>query len=268
MEAALQFLQTYGYWLLFFTVMAEQLAIPIPASVVLLSMGALSGLGTFSFTASLALAALACVICDQIWYQLGKIRGHSILKLICRISLEPDSCVSSTKATFGKWGAWSLLFAKFVPGLSAIAAPMCGLTRMPLRKFMAADIAGSLIWPGTYLSLGYLFRNQLEDVAHWLARFGGWAGAVAALLVSAYIFSKFYERRRFLRGLRVARVLPEELRDMMNAGRGVAVIDLRDGLELEAGGGKIPGALWIPMPELESRKHELPLDTELIVYCS
>jgi membrane protein DedA with SNARE-associated domain len=268
MQPVLEFLLKYGYWVLFLNVLAEQLAIPLPAGPVLLAMGALAGLGHFSFSVALLLGVLACLICDQIWYKLGRTRGQSILRLICRISLEPDSCVSSTKSTFAKWGAWSLVFSKFVPGLSAVAAPMAGLTRMPLHKFLLADAAGSLIWTGSYLLLGFLFHNQLEDVAASLARFGGRLLIAAVLALAAYILYKVYDRRRFLKNLRVARITPEELNDMLQSNQPVAIIDLRHRLEVEYDTVRIPGALSITLEEIEARKDEIPRDQEVILYCS
>jgi membrane protein DedA with SNARE-associated domain len=267
MQPVLDFLIRYGYWVLFFNVLAEQLAIPIPATPVLLAMGALAGLGKFSFSLSLLLAVLACVICDHIWYELGKVRGNSILRLICKVSLEPDSCVNSTKDTFARWGAWSLVFAKFVPGLSAVAAPLSGLTRMPRGTYFVADLAGSVAWTGAYLAAGYLFRNQLTEVAESLKRFGGWVVFAAVALVGGYLGLKFYQRRRFLKSLKVSRVSPEELMALMTAGKDPVVVDLRHEIEIE-GGVKLPGAIWIALDELEARKHEIPREREVILYCS
>jgi membrane protein DedA with SNARE-associated domain len=268
MQAVLDFLLKYGYWVLFLNVLAEQLAIPVPAGPVLLAMGALAGLGDFSFTIALFLSTLACVLCDQLWYRLGRVRGQSILRLICRISLEPDSCVSSTKSTFAKWGAWSLVFSKFVPGLSAVAAPMAGLTRMSLSKFLLADSAGSVVWGGSYLLLGLLFHNQLENVAERVGRFGGWVLAAAAMAMAGYILYKYCDRRRFLKRLRVARISPEELMAMITGGERLAIVDLRHRLEVEFDGVRIPGALSISFDEIEARKDEIPRDEEVILYCS
>jgi membrane protein DedA with SNARE-associated domain len=217
---------------------------------------------------ALLLSVTACLICDQIWYRLGRVRGQSILRLICKISLEPDSCVSSTKSTFGKWGAWSLVFAKFVPGLSAVAAPMAGLTRMPLSKFVLADSAGSIGWCGSYLLLGYLFHNQLEKVAENLARFGGWVLTAAILAVVSYVLYKFYDRRRFLKNLRVSRISPEELMGMLDRSERVVIVDLRHRVEVEFDAVRIPGALSITLDEIEARKDEIPRDEEVILYCS
>lgn len=267
MRPVLDFLIRHGYWVLFLNVLAEQMAIPVPATPVLLAMGALAGLGKFSFGAALALATLACLICDQVWYHLGRVRGHSILRLVCKVSMEPDSCVSRTKTMFAKWGPWSLVFAKFIPGLSAVAAPLAGLTRMPTWRFLIADAAGAMVWTGAYLLAGYIFRNQLEHVAESLSRFGGWIGAAALVGVGAYIGAKYSDRRRFRDGLLVSKISPRDLKLLIDAGDDVVLVDLRHELEME-GGVKLPGALWINMDELETRHHEIPREREVVLYCS
>ena len=268
MHAVFDFLLKYGYWVLFLNVMAEQLAIPVPATPVLLAMGALVGLQHFSFLGALLTASTACLICDQIWYQLGKTRGQSILRLVCKMSLEPDSCVSNTKTTFARWGAWSLLFAKFVPGLSAVAAPMAGLTRMRLLKFTSADFAGAVAWTGSMLTLGYAFRTELEHIAEWLRRLGGWMVVIAAVAVAGYIAAKYWQRRRFIHGLRVDRIQPHDLHALMLSRENPLVVDLRHPLELQSNGVKLPGAMLIAPDAIESGAANLMQGREVILYCS
>lgn len=263
-----EFLERYGYWVLFANVLIEQIGLPIPAVPVLLAMGALAGLGDFSLWIALLLAVSAALLSDLVWYRLGIERGGRILGFVCKLSLEPDSCVSSTKNTFAKWGAYSFLFSKFVPGLNAVAAPMAGLTRMPLSKFLTADLLGACLWSGTYLGTGYVFRNQLERAAESASRTGGALLTLIACLVAAYIGSKYYQRRRFIRDLRVARVTPEELKTMLESGEPVAIVDLRNALEYEFGGAKIPGAIWMDAQEVEARHQEIPREMDVVLYCS
>jgi len=249
-------------------VFAEQVGLPIPAFPVLLAVGALAGLGNFSFWISLLLAVSAALASDLIWYRLGRTRGHSILNLLCRVSLEPDSCVSNTKSLFGKLGARALLIAKFVPGLGATTAPLSGLTRMPLYKFIAADAAGATLWSAAYLAAGYLFRNQLERAAEQAERTGSWLVVILAAGLAAYIGWKYFQRRRFIRELRVARITPEELMEKITSGADVAVVDLRHSLDVEHDKVKLPGAIWITMQELETRHEEIPRDRDVVLYCS
>lgn len=268
MHGIIPFLLRHGYSVLFFNVLAEQAGLPLPAIPVLLAMGALVGLGNFNLWVSLTLAVCAALTSDLFWFRLGRVRGHSILNLLCRLSLEPDSCVSNTKSMFRKLGALSLLFAKFVPGLSTAAAPMAGLTRMPVAKFLAADIAGAAAWSGAYLTVGYLFRNQLEDVAAQASRMGSSLVIVLMSLLGGYIGWKYYQRRRFIRELRVDRVTPEQLRKMMETGEDIVVVDLRRSLEVEHDNEKLPGAIWIDLDDLDSREHEIPRDKDVVLYCS
>jgi hypothetical protein len=145
---------------------------------------------------------------------------------------------------------------------------MAGLTRMPILTFLAADIAGAIIWSGTSLSIGYLFRNQLEEVAEELGRMGSWLLLVLVILLAIYIAWKYYQRRRFIRDLRISRVTPQELMDMIESGEDLAVVDLRRALEVEYDNLKLPGALWIDLDELEQRQSEIPRDKDVILYCS
>lgn len=268
MQELFDFLLRYGYWVLFANVLVEQIGLPLPAVPVLLAMGALSGLGEFSLAASWILALIACLGSDLIWYRLGIERGGRILGLVCRLSLEPDSCVSNTKTTFAKWGAYSFLFAKFVPGLGAVAAPMAGLTRMPLSKFLLADLTGAAVWSGTYLLIGYFFRTELERAAESVSRMGGWLVAILLCLLAAYIGWKYYQRRRFIRDLRIARITPEELKQLLDSNEDVTIVDLRNALEFEFEGVKIPGAIWMDAHEVEARHQEIPRDKDVVLYCS
>jgi membrane protein DedA with SNARE-associated domain len=268
MHGVIPFLLRHGYWVLFVNVMTEQAGLPIPAVPVLLAMGALAGLGNFSLPAALGLAISASLVSDLIWFRLGRVRGHSILNMLCRVSLEPDSCVSNTTKHFRTYGALALLFAKFVPGLNTAAAPMAGLTRMPLLKFLVADIAGAVAWSGAYLAIGDLFRNQLERAAEQAGLMGSWLVLVLVSLLAIYVAWKYYQRRRFIRGLRVARVTPEDLMKMIESGEDLAVVDLRNSLEVELDNAKLPGAIWIDLEDFDNRQVEIPRDKDVILYCS
>ncbi len=261
----MEFLLRHGYPLLFAMVLAEQIGAPIPSGPVLLAMGALIGDGKYSWTEALSLSVVACLFADGLWYGLGRKRGSSVLKWLCRISLEPDSCVSSTRSWFKKLGGWALVIAKFVPGLSTVAPPMAGLSKMPWWKFLGADGLGGFIWAGAYLWLGHIFRTQLEDVAAYAGRLGGWLITILIGAATLWIGWKYYQRRKFIKGLRVARIRPEELKDQL---LDVVIIDLRTAEELAAEGAKIPGALWFDRKELEERHNEIPRDRDVILYCT
>lgn len=246
-------------------VLAEQMGAPIPAVPVLLAMGALIGTGKYSWAGALSLSLVASLAADGAWYGIGWRRGGSVLKLLCRISLEPDSCVSSTRSWFKRLGGWALVIAKFVPGLSTVAPPMAGLSRMPWWRFLSADGLGGILWAGAFLLLGHIFRRQLDDVAAYASRLGSWLIVVLGGALALWICWKYFQRVRFIKSLRVARILPEDLKLRLNE---VAILDLRTAEEVASDGAKIPGALWFDRKELEERHLEIPRDRDVVLYCT
>ena len=265
LEQAADFLIRHGYAVLFGWVLLEQMGLPIPAAPLLIAAGALARAGKMNLTFAVALAFVAVILADLFWYSLGRYRGGRILKLLCRISLEPDSCVRRTENLFVRRGVHALLVAKFVPGLNTAAPSLAGIFRMPVRRFMVYDSLGALFWVVTVTSLGLMFSDQLEQIA---LRWGGWLVAVLAGSLAAYVLWKFIQRRRFLRRLRIARITPKELMDKLTAGETISIVDLRQPMDIEAFPQMIPGALRIAMEEIEDRHGEIPRDRDVVLYCS
>jgi hypothetical protein len=208
----------------------------------------------------------ACLIADNIWFQLGRHRGGRILRLICRISLEPDSCVRQTENAFLKYGMRLLLVSKFVPGLNAVAAPMAGSSGARLARFALYDSVGALIWISSYVALGYLFSDQLEDVAAYAVHLGSSLVVVVVVSLAAWIVWKYVQRRRFMRKLSIARITPEELRDQLASGKEVMIVDLRNRVDPEDK--SIPGALRMSAEEIAARHNEIPRDRDIVLFCS
>jgi membrane protein DedA with SNARE-associated domain/rhodanese-related sulfurtransferase len=265
MNHPMEFLLKHGYLVVFAVALAEQLGLPIPATPFLLAAGALAGLHRFSLGKVLALAATASLISDCVWFYLGKRRGSSILGLLCRISLEPDSCVATTQSVYTRYGAKSLLFAKFVPGLTTIAPPMAGMFRVPLWKFVLLDAGGALLWASGYTAVGWMFRGQLEILASLVARFGAGLGGTLVLALALYIGMKYVQRKRIYRALRIARIAPFELKARMDAGERLTIVDLRSAIERQDG--RIPGSIQLMDEDLDSRLASIA-GTEVVLYCS
>jgi membrane protein DedA with SNARE-associated domain len=264
----IQFLIQHGYTVLFIGVLAEQLGAPVPAVPLLLAAGALAGLGQLNLASALALAVIASLLSDTLWYQLGRRRGSQVLNWLCRISLEPDSCVRRTENLFARHGARSLLIAKFVPGLSTVAPPLAGIFGMRLTRFLLFDGLGAILWTGVFAGLGYLFSDQFEQVLGYTERFGAGLGGLLGGGLAAYIAWKFFHRQRFLRRLRIARISPEELKRKLDAGEEVLIVDLRHSLDFEAEPRFIPSAMRVAPEELDERHQELPRDRDIILYCT
>lgn len=269
MHSLIPFVVRYGYWLVFGWVLAEQLGVPVPSLPLLLAVGAIAAMGGLNAWWAVALAVLASLLADVVWFELGRRRGSQVLRFLCRIALQPDSCVRRTEGTFEKYGASSLLLAKFVPGLNTAAPPMAGATKMPFARFALFDAGGALLWSGAAVSAGYIFANQLDDLARLLLRVGHTAGSL--LLGAAfvgYVAEKVGARRRFLKQLAKDRIGPEEVKKRMDAGEELFIVDLRHPLDFLPDPRVIPGAVRMSPEDLDTRAAEIPRDREIIVYCT
>lgn len=268
MNEIVTFVIQNGYWVLFGWVLAEQLGLPIPSMPILLAAGAVSGMQHLYFSLALAISVVAAVSSDVIWYEFGKRKGSDVLQLLCRISLEPDSCVRRTEGLYEKYGERSLLWAKFVPGLNTAAPPVAGMFGMPMWRFLLFDIMGTILWAGSFLGLGWLFADQLELVAHYAERLGIWLLVLLALVLAAYIGTKLRERRLFLKSLVSDRIEPDELMGRLQRGDAVTIIDLRHPLDALPDPRTLPGALRMTPDELRERQGEIPRDRGVILYCT
>jgi membrane protein DedA with SNARE-associated domain/rhodanese-related sulfurtransferase len=263
-----EFLIRHGETIVFAAVFAEQIGLPVPAIPVLLAAGALAGAGKMSLAGAVLLSLVACFAGDLIWYELGRHRGRHALNLLCRISLEPDSCVRRTENFFGRHGLRSLILAKFIPGLSTITPALAGLFGVKARQFLFYNGSGALLWSLSFILPGYLFSNQLEAMAEHAARFGSSAVLLLGGSFAAYLAYKFVHRHWLLRTLRIARISPDELKRLMDDGRDVVIVDLRGAMDHETDPHTIPGALRMTAEELEHRHHEIPRDQDVILFCA
>ena len=268
MNEAVQFLLDHGYTLLFIGVFAEQIGLPLPSVLFLLAAGALSATGHFHFATALSLVFLAALSTDIFWYELGRRRGGRVLRFLCRIALEPDSCVRRTEDVFARHGARSLLVAKFIPGLNTVAPPLAGIFLMRFSRFLLFDGLGTFLWATGFMGIGYLFSDQLERIGGYALQLGTWLGVILAGGLAGYILFKYVQRQRFLRQLRIARLTPEELKQKLDAGEDLVIVDLRHSLDFEAEPETIPGAIHLSPDQLEQRHHEIPRDRDVVLYCT
>src|SRR4051812_9622348 len=233
MSETSQFLIRHGLPLMFLAVLIEQFGVPIPALPLLLAAGALAAAGKFNLFMGVAATAIACLIADASWFYLGKYRGNRVLGFLCRISLEPDSCVRRTQNVFTRYGLRGIAVAKFLPGMSTVAPPLAGMAGVPIARFLLADGIGSLLYAITFLGLGFVFSNQIEQIGEALSDVGGSALGLVAIVAGFYIGHKYWQRRNLLRELRTARISVTELRQKVDAGENPVILDLRSRAELE-----------------------------------
>jgi len=261
-------LLTYGYLLIFGWVFLEQIGLPLPATPILVAAGALSATEHMNFGSALLAGTLACLVADLSWFLFGRKYGHVVLRLLCKFSLESTTCVRRTHDSFGKRGAYTLLFAKFVPGLSVVAPPVAGQTGMSLGRFLLFDTGGSIIWTGALMLVGRLFGDLLEkdpSLLDWAGRFGG---ALLVLGVLGFLLSRLWRRHTFMKKLIKARLEPLALKQMLDSGEPVYIVDLRHPLELVPDPFTLPGAHHLSPDTLSQRSHEIPLDRDVVLYCT
>ena len=264
----LDFLLRHSEAVIFLYVFADQIGIPLPAVPALLAIGALAAVGKVNVGLALLSSVVASLLADTVWYALGRMRGSHVLRLLCKISLEPDSCVRRTEDVFLRYGVRSLIVAKFVPGLSTVAPPLAGMVGVGVPRFALYSALAALLWAATWGGLGYLAGDALQHVTDETGRLGTALGVLVAASVAVYVIVKWLQRRRFLRKLRIARISQDELKRDLDSGKPVLVVDLRSELDVAAAPFVIPGALRIAAEELERRHHDIPRDRDVIVYCS
>jgi membrane protein DedA with SNARE-associated domain len=224
--------------------------------------------GKLSFGVSVALAIAACLIGDIVWFWLGRKYGGGVVRILCKLSLEPDSCVRKTSDTFTKHGPVALLFAKFVPGIGTVSVPLAGSSGIPLRQFALYDLGGASLYVLTFAAAGLALSDSIEKLellTSHTAALGFWLVVAACAVIVA---RRLWERKKFLRDLNMARITPKELQDLILAGSSPFIVDLRHPLDFLPHPKLIPGALRIPPKEVMTRIAEFPRDRDIILYCT
>jgi membrane protein DedA with SNARE-associated domain/rhodanese-related sulfurtransferase len=262
-----QFLITYGLPIIFGAVFLDQMGIPIPCAPWLLAAGALAAVGKFNWALALGLSVLACLIADFIWFYLGRYKGTQVLRFLCKISLEPDSCVRRTVNVFTRYGWRGIIIAKFLPGMATVTPPLAGMSKLTARQFFFFDSISSLLFSGTFILLGYIFSNQIAQIATALEHIGGDALEVIVALLFLYIAYKYLQRQMLLKELRMAKISVDELGQMLNSGENPLILDVRSSLELEQDPAIIRGAVHLALNDLDKHRAEFPHDRDIIVYC-
>jgi membrane protein DedA with SNARE-associated domain/rhodanese-related sulfurtransferase len=258
----------YGLALVFANVLIQQIGLPIPAVPTLIVAGALAADGKFSALAIFGVAFIACAISDTIWYSAGRLYGRRVTKLLCQMSLSPGSCVRQSEYLFDRWGRLTLVLAKFVPGGSMITPPLAGTMRLSWWFFALLDGVGAAAWAGVAIGLGMLFHHEITQLILRLQGLETTAIEAIGALLAGYIAIKWWQRRRFYKTLRMARITVDELHRLRDAGQRPVIVDLRTSLGRDQDRRFIPGALIMDFAEVDQWLDRLPTDREIIFYCT
>ncbi|HEY0268447.1 MAG TPA: DedA family protein/thiosulfate sulfurtransferase GlpE [Methyloradius sp.] len=266
MSYLVDLLQQYGLLIVFANVFLEQIGLPIPAYPALLLTGALLGQGQYTAPSLLLTAVVSALLADVIWYMAGRKYGRRVMAKLCKISLSPDSCVRQTESLYLRIGPPALLFCKFIPGFASISSALAGTVGTRPLTFIIFDGLGAAIWSGSAILLGSLFSSTIDELISSLAQMGRFGAMLIALALVAFVASKWWERYRFIKALRMEQITVEELDTMLKAGQSPVIIDVRP-KQLQTGG-RIPGAITLTADTVDAFALEADVEGEVILYCS
>jgi membrane protein DedA with SNARE-associated domain/rhodanese-related sulfurtransferase len=273
MHSLLGLLAHHTYSLLFGWVLIEQGGLPVPSVPLMIAAGTMSAAHKLHVAYALPVILFACLVSDSAWYYLGKRFGARVLNALCRFSLEAATCVERTHGTVSKRGAFTLLFAKFVPGLSTVAAPIAGQVRIPYLTFVLYDMTGSLIWAGAWLFAGRFFGDIAKRSSDFFDILGRFGIALVILAVLTLVIYRLVKRRQFFTQLEGLRLEPQQLMAMIHEAEEAGldrpfIVDLRHPLDVMTDPLVLPGALRIGPDELKQRREIIPTDRDIVLYCT
>jgi len=252
--------------LVFVNVLLLQLGLPVPAVPTLMIVGSL-GL-TYGYGAwLLALAVLASLIADLIWYAAGRALGYRVLSSLCRISINPGSCVTSAEGLFMRWGVWSLIVGRFVPGFSILGPPIAGSLRLPLPKFAMATALGAGVWAGGAIAAGWVLRNKVQLALNFMSEHFSVAVLVSVLAVGSWLGWALWKKHRFNALAAAPHATTQELASALASDSPPLVLDLR-GAVLASTTDLIPGAVRTTLEDLPAAAAHWPKDRAIVTICA
>jgi membrane protein DedA with SNARE-associated domain len=266
MEDMTSLLAEHGLALVFANVLLTQGGAPVPSTPTLILAGALVAQGQLEFGPVLAAAAAATLLGNVPWYFAGRRYGHAVLRTVCRISIEPDSCVKRTEDIFGRWGAVSLILGKYIPGFATVAPPLAGAMRVGLARFLLYTAISALLWAIVPLLAGVIFHAEVEWLLSGLEEMGLGAVVLAGALLVFYIAVKSIERYLLIRFLRGARISVEEFRELLAGETKPVILDVRSPLARSIDPRRLPGAIALDIET--AALVEVPPGRDVVVYCS
>jgi membrane protein DedA with SNARE-associated domain len=267
LQSALRLLIAHGYSILFVMALAERLGLPLLLTPVLLAVGVLAGTGSMSVTSAILIATVACIIGDTVWFEIARSKGAVVMRWLCKLSLETDTCVRKSQAQFDKRAHWFILTSKFIPGISHIAPAAAGATKYPRGDFFMLNAAGSALWIVVTVFAAYVSTKKL-DVGGAVIAFVPVILLLFFVLIVMNVFMKAYYRRQFIKEVAASRIEPQELNSQIEAGDEPFVVDLRHPLDFLTDPRIVPGAVRISPDELAAHINAIPKDRDIILYCT
>jgi membrane protein DedA with SNARE-associated domain/rhodanese-related sulfurtransferase len=267
MQHVASVIDQYGLLIVFLNVLLAQGGLPLPAFPILMTAAALVTQNRHQVSEIILAGVSGSLIADLAWYWSGKRYGRRVLGLLCKMSLSPDFCVRQTETVFLRVGPWSLLFAKFFPGLSTISVVMAGVTKMSLPAFLLFNGIGALLFVSVAVMIGRIFQNTITDIIVALADIGKFGLLFVLAVLGLYLLARWWRRQAFIRQLRGGRITVDELRGLIDEGEKLLILDVRP-KEIRAQEGVIPGAVPAHPEDIDPLVLTYPHDLEIVVYCA
>ncbi|NKJ46515.1 hypothetical protein CIC12_07120 [Burkholderia sp. SG-MS1] len=265
----------YGMLIVFLNLLGSSLGLPLPVTPTLITVGAAIALTSHVASSTwlhlapmLAAAVMGGLLGDLIWYQGGKRYGGRTLHTVCKLSLSRETCVSNTERFFGRWGVRVLIVARFVPGLSLVAVPLCGAMAVRLRSFVLHDCAGVALWASTGLAIGAIFASQIDVIFVLLSHLGWQALIAVGIVLALYVLYRYCRRIMMARALETARISVGELHALLAHNPRPVVLDIRSAERRVLDPFVIPGAVLADERNPQYLMERYGGNRTLVIYCS
>lgn len=270
MNSLLNSVSQHGYMLIFLIALGEAAGLPLPAALAFVAAGAAAAAHLLNAPVVFALAFCAIVIGDCILFFLGRYTGWALLAALCRLSLNPETCILRSAESFYKRGRMTLLFAKFIPGINTMAPPLAGSMKMKPLQFLQFDAAGACLYVLAYGSLGFLSRDFVARMTQRLQNASHVFLEVVLIALVVFLIYRFLQYRRFRGSDIVPHIAVQELASRIRPGpdSDIVVIDVRSHGYYDPGASRIAGSIRVEPNRIEEELKTLPKDKDIFVYCT
>src|SRR5215469_1467290 len=270
MNYLLSFIAPHGYAIVFGLLLAEAIGFPFPAALALVAAGAAVASHALWGAGVLIAAMVGLMIGDIAQFYLGRHTGWALLGFLCRLSMNPETCMLRSAQSFYKRGRTTLLVAKFLPGVNTMAAPLAGSMKMPFPQFLRFDSAGAALYTLTYLLVGYLSRDFLAATLKSIYAASRVMEAAIIVAVVLYIVYRIVQYQRYREYGFVPRIHAAELAERIASGEGnrLQIVDVRSHGYYDIGAERILGSMRIEPNNLEEEVKNLPKDKDIYLYCT
>ena len=227
MQNVITIAERHGLLIVFLNFLLSQGGLPLPAVPTVMTVAALARQSPYQIAQIILAGISGALIAELALYWCGRHYGQRFLGLLCRLSFSPDFCVRRTEEVFARIGSWSLLFSKFIPGLTLITVAMAGVTKMPLVAFLLLDGLGAILFISAAVALGVIFHDAITSVLLTLANLGKIGGIIVLAAIVIYALTRWWRRQLFIRQLRMDRITVAELRKLIDDGQEIVILDVR-----------------------------------------